>query len=207
MLDKKCIAGVVLAGGKGARMGFRDKPLLSVRGKPLIEYVIEQARPQVAQLLISVNHNKAAYDYLGYPLVDDTQQAYAGPLLGIYSAMRWLSLQAPAGQYSHLACFAGDVPFFPAELISRLGQALVQESVQLAVSKSLGQVQPLFSLWSVELLATLQQAIAERLFGPKLVMSRIPHALVTFPAATAHEFSNINTPEDLAALERLLAAG
>ena len=45
------ITGVVLAGGQGSRMGGVDKGLQVLRGKPMVQWVIERFAPQVDELL------------------------------------------------------------------------------------------------------------------------------------------------------------
>ena len=51
------ITGIVLAGGMGRRMGGVDKGLVELRGRPMVEWVVERLRPQVDELLINANQN------------------------------------------------------------------------------------------------------------------------------------------------------
>ncbi|HAJ76558.1 MAG TPA: molybdenum cofactor guanylyltransferase MobA, partial [Gammaproteobacteria bacterium] len=105
MIEKYQVVGVVLAGGKGSRMNFKDKALLNLGSMPLIEHVIANADSQVGQLVISVNRNPEKFQYLGLPLVADFDQAYAGPLVGICSALKWMSARGAEPGSSYLACF------------------------------------------------------------------------------------------------------
>lgn len=205
MLQKNTIAGVILAGGKASRMMFRDKPLLQLSGKSLIDHVVERAAPQVGQLLVSVNRNIQGYAYLQRPIVSDTGEPYRGPLVGIYSAMRWLDEPGRRGRYSHIACFPGDVPWFPGNVVNRLALALVEAGADLALCKTGGQLQPLFSLWSLSTLPILEDAIAKGLCGPKLILTKLETVEVQFGNNSQLDFKNINTPSDLSALENQLA--
>ena len=80
------ISAVVLAGGQGARIGGVDKGWLLLDERPLIQRVIERLLPQVDEIIISCNRNLAAYQALGFPVVQDQCADYRGPLAGIVSA-------------------------------------------------------------------------------------------------------------------------
>jgi len=69
------VTGVILAGGRGARMGGVDKGWVMVNGKPLIVSVVERFAPQVGQLLISANRNVERYAALGIVVEDDAADA------------------------------------------------------------------------------------------------------------------------------------
>lgn len=201
---KTQICGVILAGGRGRRMGNTNKPLMPLGEGKLIDQVISRAAPQVTTLCLSVNHDRQAYGYLGLPMVPDHKHAYAGPLNGIVSAMGWLiDEQAIAPVSGLLACFPGDVPWFPADLVDRLLERMLQEQADLVLVEADGQLQPLFSLWRLSLLPQLQQALDEGLYGPKLVLPRIEHALLKLQAASEKEFLNINTVELLELAQKL----
>lgn len=203
MISKAAIASVILAGGKASRMKHQDKSLMLLSGKPLIDHIVELAAPQVAKLVISVNHNLSEYSYLSLPLIADRVKAYGGPLVGIYSAMCWLDEQRPRSVYSHIACFPGDTPAFPTDLVSKLGRALEQSGAQVALCRTHGQLQPLFSLWSLATQPIISAAITENLCGPKLILPRLDTVEVQFELSSPADFANINTPEDLLAMERL----
>ena len=65
------ICGVILAGGRGRRLGERDKGLITVQGHPLVEHVIAALAPQVNGIVINANRNRSLYERYGYPVVDD----------------------------------------------------------------------------------------------------------------------------------------
>jgi molybdopterin-guanine dinucleotide biosynthesis protein A len=203
MITRDAIAGIVLAGGKASRMQYRDKALLPLHGHSLIERVVTLASPQVNELLISVNRQPEKYAFLHLPLIPDHEQPFAGPLLGIDSGMRWLAANRN-GRYTHLACFAADVPRFPETLVSTLAAQLEQSAAQLAVCVCDDQIQPLFSLWSLECQPVIADAIADGLYGPKLVLPGLSSVEVTIERQHAADFYNVNSEENLTALTDVL---
>lgn len=204
MIEKKQIAGVILAGGKASRMNYQDKALITLGTKPLIEYVISNASSQVSRLVISVNRNPEKFHYLGFPLLPDYDQAYAGPLLGICSAMRWMIAEGADVNRNYLACFPADVPWFPETLIHDLAQAITDSDYKVAWSEYNGQVEPLFSLWSLASLPNIELAIDRGLFGPKLIMSELANILVSFQPTDARYFLNINSEDALRIAQEML---
>lgn len=204
MINRESIAGIILAGGKASRMNYRDKALLPLLGPTLIERVIALAGPQVDELLISVNRQPEKFAFLDLPLIPDHELPFAGPLLGIHSAMRWLAEHRAAARHTHIACFAADVPRFPEDLVTALATGLEQAGAQLAVCRCEQQIQPLFSLWSLDCLPVIAQAIEEGLYGPKLMLPRLPSIEVDIPRQHAADFYNVNSEENLTELTELL---
>src|SRR5690606_31281849 len=82
-MSERQITGVILAGGRARRMGGRDKGLLPLAGRPMVEYVLEALRPQVDAVLISANRHQAEYGRYGHPVVTDDTDDYPGPLAGM----------------------------------------------------------------------------------------------------------------------------
>ena len=78
---------LILAGGRGQRMGGRDKGLISWRGKPLIQWLCDAARPVTDDLLISCNRNHDAYAEHADRLVCDDDDTFPGPLAGIRAGL------------------------------------------------------------------------------------------------------------------------
>lgn len=76
---------IVLAGGNSSRMGV-DKALLPLRGRPLIENVVERLRPHFRQVLIAAN-DKDKFAFLELDVVPD-EVGGAGPLMALVSALR-----------------------------------------------------------------------------------------------------------------------
>ena len=187
------ITGVILAGGQGRRMGGVDKGLRELRGKPMIEWVLERFAPQVDAVLINANQNLERYARFGYPVVTDEIGGYAGPLAGLQSALR-------AARHPLLATVPCDSPFLPADLVARLVAALQARPAQLAVARTGDQPHPVFCLCRCDVLPHLTQFMAGG--GRKIDAwyATLRVAEVAFDDE-ADAFSNINTPEELSAFE------
>ena len=174
---------LLLAGGRGQRMGGADKGLLDWRGKPLIAWLHELTRPLTDDLIISCNRNQSAYRAYADQLVSDAENDFPGPLAGIRAGL----LQA---RHSHLLVLPCDAPLMDRVLLESLLDAACERPVVLAQGE---QWQPLFSLWPSTLLADLEAAWHAGQRSP-LSFLRSMHALKLEVAADDPRLSNLNTP-------------
>ncbi|MBI3571705.1 MAG: molybdenum cofactor guanylyltransferase [Gammaproteobacteria bacterium] len=186
------ITGVILAGGRGSRLGGVDKGLVRLHGRPLIEHVIDALRPQAGKLMISANRNQDVYASYGFPVIADVMGDYDGPLAGMLSAMR-------CADTSYVFTVPCDVPVPPANLVERLVTTMTMMRRELCIASCAGQVQPVFALMSRALADRLQEYLVAGERGVENWMRRQQAALADFPDHDA--FTNINTPEDLRRLE------
>lgn len=185
------ITGVVLAGGQGRRMGGVDKGLQLLRGKAMVQHVIERFAPQVDELLINANQNIEQYQSLGYRVIPDAIGGFAGPLAGLH---RGLS-EATQGLVATAPC---DSPFLPADLIARLYAALSEHQAELTVAKTGDQPHPVFCLCRKSVLPGLTAFMESGGRKIDLWYSKLKIVEVQFEDE-AEAFSNINTREELAA--------
>lgn len=190
------ITGVILAGGQGSRMNHQDKPLLELGGRPLISHIIDNARSQVDQLLINVNRNMEEYLRFGYPVIGDGSERYTGPLAGVLAAMKWCEQQNQGS--GMIACFPGDVPWFPPDHVERLAAALLSSQSETAWLCTDGQMQPLFSMWSTHLRSRLETALQRGVYSPMQFILSTRHMMLKIDKGPVDHFLNINSPEDLA---------
>lgn len=196
MLARKSVAGIVLAGGRSSRMNGENKALLQLAGKTLLARAVERLRLQVEAL--AINSNVALPDN-GYPVIADTVTGYAGPLAGILTGMAWANDQ----QLSHIVTVACDTPFFPADLVNRLGSAL-RGSGTIALAASAGRLHPVFGLWPVQLAEDLSNYLESDARRSVLTFAeRHGFETVAFDFDAFDPFFNINTRQDLAEAERL----
>lgn len=188
MLSRQ-ITGVILAGGLGRRMGGVDKGLQELRGQPLVAWVVERFGPQVDELLINANQNSERYAAFGHRVVPDRIPAFAGPLAGLHAALT-------AAHHPLLVCVPCDSPFLPADLVSRLLQALTASGVDLAVARSGEQSQPVFCLCRREVLPSLGEFLGgggRKVEEWQATLRRIEVAFDDQPEA----FENLNTRAQL----------
>jgi molybdenum cofactor guanylyltransferase len=185
------VTGIVLAGGRGRRMGGVDKGLTLLQGKPLVQWVLERLAPQVQEVLINANQNLADYEALGWRVVPDSIGDFAGPLAGLQSGLA-------AARHELVVCVPCDSPFLPLDLVRRLANARAQTASDLAVAKTGQQPHPVFCLCRRDLLPHLS-GFLER--GGRKIDAWYAALKVVEVAFDdeAEAFSNINTREELAA--------
>ena len=187
------VAGLILAGGRARRMGGQDKGLTPLAGKPMIEHVLKRIRPQVDDVVISANRNAERYAGYGHRVIGDVLGDYSGPLAGMLSAL--LAVRQP-----WLAVVPCDSPLLPDDLVERLLRSAVAESAELAVAHDGTRLQPVFALLHRSLLSPLRDFLEGG--GRKVDTWYAQHRMATTDLSDHPEaFSNINTPEDHAALE------
>jgi len=188
------ITGVVLAGGKGRRMGGVDKGLQRFRGRTLIDLVLERMRPQVMEILINANQNRERYETYGYNVVGDLFSGYAGPLAGLHSALT-------AASHDLVLTVPCDSPFLPMDLAERLETARRTQSADIAVARTGRQAHPVFCLVQRKLLPHLTSFLDDG--GRKIDawyadLNVVEVAFDDQPEA----FTNFNTLEEMLAAER-----
>jgi molybdopterin-guanine dinucleotide biosynthesis protein A len=191
---RSLVTGVILAGGQGRRMGGVDKGLKLLRGKPMVEWVIERFAPQVDEILVNANQNADAYGRYGHRVIPDAIGGFAGPLAGLH---RGLSEAA----HDLVATVPCDSPFLPSDLIARLRRALDERSAQLAVARTGDQPHPVFCLCRTSVLPGLTRFLESG--GRKIDAwySVLEVVEVAFDDE-AEAFSNINTESELRNFER-----
>jgi len=194
-LSKFHINGVILAGGKGTRMHFQEKPLLMVGQKRVIDWILQAASSQVENLVLNINRETEQYVSLGLPMVTDATGVDGGPLAGIYAAMCWNSEVHP--ESTHLACFPGDVPWFDANYVQRSMQMMAREHTQIGWLQTHLQRQPLFSVWEMTLAPVLKDALCRGVYSPMSFIQSQRNSMVLITDTHQGHYWNLNTPEDL----------
>jgi molybdopterin-guanine dinucleotide biosynthesis protein A len=175
-------------------MGSVDKGLRELRGKPMVAWVLERLAPQVDEILINANQNLDTYAKFGHRVIPDAIGGFAGPLAGLHCGLS-------AALHPLVATVPCDSPFLPMDLIDRLHGQLDAQQAQIAVARTGDQPQPVFCLCRRSVLDHLEQFLKSG--GRKIDAwyATLKVAEVAFDDEAA-AFSNINTPEELAAFER-----
>lgn len=189
--DRPGVTGIVLAGGRGQRMGGVDKGLVLLGSRPMVQRVIERFAPQVDELLIVANRNADRYAGFGHRVVPDAITDFAGPLAGLHRGM----LEATTELVCTVPC---DSPFLPADLVSRL-RTPVMAGADLAVAAADARQQPVFCLCRRSLLPQLEAYLASGQRRFDAWYGALRAATVVFEDAAA--FANINTPDELRTLD------
>lgn len=187
------ITGLILAGGRGARMGGADKGLVPFRDRPLIAHAIECLTPQVAGLMISANRNRERYRAFTPRVFSDVAgSAFPGPLAGIEAGLA----HAPTPWLAVVPC---DAPQLPRTLVARLSDAVNERGVAAACARVDGRLQPVFCLLSVALLVPLRQHLARGGRAVHAWLAEVGAVAVDFDDASA--FRNLNTGTALTDVE------
>lgn len=195
------ITGLILAGGRGSRMGGADKGLQNHRGLPLALHALLRLGPQVGPMMVNANRNLGAYEAMGVPVWPDAMAGgaladYPGPLAGFLAGLEHC-------ETAYLVTVPCDTPNFPTDLVARLATALVAEDAQIAIAATLegGQVQPqpVFCLMD----ATLIESLVAYTHSGRRKIDRWAglHRCATVVFDDAEAFFNANTPEDLQRLQ------
>ena len=200
------ITGLILAGGRGSRMGGIDKGLQNFRGMPLALQTLMRLQLQslpLQEILINANRNLAAYESLGVPVWPDSIDGYAGPLAGFLTGLE--RCETPL-----LLTVPCDTPLFPLDLVERLYKAMGEQDADLAMAAATEadgavRAQPVFCLLKTELLESLVKFTQSG--GRKIDAWTGQHrcAIVPFdlPDDSAQAFANANTLAELLQLESL----
>ena len=199
------ITGLVLAGGRGSRMGGVDKGLQNHLGMPLALHCLLRLQLQVGSAMVNANRNLGAYESMGVPVWPDTQADFAGPLAGMLVGLE--HCETP-----WLVTVPCDTPNFPLNLVERLAAAAQAEGADIAMAATrepaleaganaaaqgqpVVQVQPVFCLLKASLLESLQAFLdsGQRKIDRWTAQHRCATAVFDDSAA----FFNANTVEEL----------
>ena len=199
-IAKHLITGLILAGGRGIRMGQVDKGLQHFRNSPLAHHVLRRLSPQVGGVIINANQNIAVYKNFGVPVWSDQIDGFAGPLAGIQTGLA--HCETP-----YLLSVPCDCPFLPENLATRLSEALMNNNADAAIAITrtnecgINRLQrhPVFSLIKVSSLANLTDFLS--IGGRKVDMWLQQHSTVDVLFEDNSSFLNINTLQDLRQFE------
>ena len=174
------VSAIILAGGQSRRM-HREKSLLSVNGRTLIETVLTQIDPHFSEIIISVDA-KEKFAFLNLPIIEDEMPGQ-GPLMAIMSALR---VSAHAISFI-LAC---DIPF--------IHIPFMQEILSLAQTHDIvvpryrdGKFEPLFATYNRCIIPVIEKQIKK---GDRKISSLFPLCRTKFVAMDRQKwFRNLNT--------------
>jgi molybdopterin-guanine dinucleotide biosynthesis protein A len=195
-ISRDDITGLILAGGRGSRMGGVDKGLQNHQGTPLAMHALLRLGPQVGALMINANRNLGAYEAMGAPVWPDALPDYPGPLAGFLAGLE--HCETP-----YLVTVPCDTPGFPIDLVEKLAAALEADGADIAMAATTEdgeqQVQPVFCLLKASLMESLVRftQTGQR----KIDRWTAQHRCVEVPFDDAKAFFNANTPADLQQLQ------
>jgi molybdopterin-guanine dinucleotide biosynthesis protein A len=184
------VIGAVLAGGAGTRLGTGSKASAQLAGRPLVSYPLEALGQVCERVAVVCKRSTSLPGELGAERWDEPDEP-RHPLTGIVYALE------RAGE-PVMVC-AGDMPFVTPDACRSLLTAPVKAAAVLAAAE--GVLQPVFGIYAPAALETLRAA------PPDAPLTRTVEGLdparVALPARVVR---SVNTPEELAEAERVLAA-
>lgn len=207
VIESADITAVILAGGRGSRMGGVDKGLQNFNGMPLALQTVTrlQIGGGVAEIMVNANRNLGAYESFGYPVWPDTQADYPGPLAGFLTGLE--HCETP-----YLLTVPCDTPLLPLDLASRLAKGLDAQQADIAMAcapeedaqgKLQMRTQPVFCLMKISLMESLLTFMTGG--GRKIDAWTQQHKTVEVLFDQAHDdpkaFFNANTLGELQKLE------
>lgn len=190
--------GVILAGGRGRRMGGRDKAFVTLAGRPMISHVIDRFGPQLGHLAINSNGDPSLFT-TPQPILTDSIDDHPGPLAGILAAMDW----ARTLKSDWVVTVATDTPFLPLNLVDRLIRAQNASRAPIVLAETPSGVEPVVGLWYTQLANPLRGSIQT---GTRKVTDFTEEKDAVSAVFAAEDFFNVNTPEDLETAEARLRA-
>jgi molybdopterin-guanine dinucleotide biosynthesis protein A len=204
-ISSQDITGIILAGGRGTRMGGVDKGLQNFNGMPLALQALMRLSPQVADVMVNANRNLSAYESFGSAVWPDASSDFAGPLSGFLVGLE--RCETP-----YLVTVPCDCPRFPLDLVDRLSNALQEAQADIAMASALEtqddgsqslRTQPVFCLLRADLLESLVKFTHAG--GRKIDAWTAQHKTVEVPfdkpTDDPRAFFNVNTLQELQALE------
>ncbi|HEV7577688.1 MAG TPA: molybdenum cofactor guanylyltransferase MobA [Caldimonas sp.] len=197
MIDTSHITGLILAGGRGSRMGGVDKGLQAHLGMPLAMHALLRLAPQVGEVMINANRNLGAYESMGVPVWPDVLPDYPGPLAGFLTGLEHCATP-------YLATVPCDSPLFPADLVARLAARLDADDAEIAMAATREdgelRLQPVFCLMR----ATVMESLVRFTTGGRRKIdawtATLRQVAVEFDDAQA--FVNANTLAELRQLQQ-----
>ncbi|MCB1758247.1 MAG: molybdenum cofactor guanylyltransferase [Gammaproteobacteria bacterium] len=188
------ITAVILAGGRGKRMGGADKGLVDLNGRCLIEHLLHAIEPQVGAVMINANRNLERYRAFGKPVFEDSMPDYQGPLAGFSQA--FARIDTP-----YLLTLPCDAPLLPDNFVARMAAALEAEQADIAAAYDGERLHSIHALMKRALAGDLERYLAGGDRKIELWYRRHRLALVDFSDCPS-AFRNINTDQERASLQR-----
>ena len=178
---------LLLAGGRGQRMGGQDKGLVEWQGEALIAHLQRKVRPLTDDLIISCNRNRERYAAYADQLVSDEEEDFPGPLAGILAGLK-------AARLPHLLVLPCDVPRIDAALLHDMRATAGQFPDKPLMLRHDDHWEPLLCVIPVARLPAFETAWNAGERSPGRVMRNLGATALQCPDNDPR-LANLNTPE------------
>lgn len=175
---------VILAGGQGKRVGYRQKALMPYQGQSLLSSILQCLTPQGVPIWLNVNADDSQYKAYQLPLFSDNYQGFLGPLAGMQAAWQWV-------ESDWIVFVPCDNPSLPRQLIERLMQTYQQQPAPLIAVHDGERIQPLYLLMHRSMSPMLEKAIKNTHLSVFRWIQENPHSVADFSKEN-QLFQNLN---------------
>ena len=188
------ILGIILAGGKSSRFG-EDKSTAKLGNKTLLDHTVSKIENEFNEILVISNNKDLNFKNNKIHLVEDCIKGQLGPLVGILTAMKWVTKNKK--NYKWIGSFPCDTPFFDIKLISELKIKVKETSKKLIFLNSNKKRHNIFGLWSLDLIEILEKDIKNSFRKVELWADKVGYENININEEKFDRFLNINTKKDL----------
>lgn len=193
----RVIPAVILAGGRGSRMGG-GKAARMLDGKPLIEHMLNKAGFYSDIIAVAGARRGDMECPPNVTFLADEDDG-AGPIAGLASALAF----AASGGNDLVLTLPCDTPFLPDNLLHKLQTAMGDAHV--AIPHCQGGLHPACGLWRVHAAKSLGVYLAQGRRSLIGFAEAVGFVAAEWMAEPFDPFFNINTPEELAAAEKIVS--
>ena len=188
------ILGIILAGGKSSRFG-EDKSTAKLGNKTLLDHTVNKIENEFNEILVISNNKDFNFKNNKIHLVEDCIKGQLGPLVGILTAMKWVTKNKK--NYKWIGSFPCDTPFFDIKLISELKIKVKETSKKLIFLNSNKKRHNIFGFWSLDLIEILEKDIKNSFRKVELWADKVGYENININEEKFDRFLNINTKKDL----------
>lgn len=185
---------LVLAGGRGSRMGGGEKAFLTLGTETFIARILRILRPHFDTLLVATSAPER-FAGLGDLVVADEREG-RGPLMGVYCGLK-------ASRSEHTFVTSVDTPLLSVELALFLREESSECDAHVPVWR--GKPEPLCAVYSRACIGPIEQTMDQGRvisFYPLVRVRLAEEAAVRAVDPRGRSFANVNTPQDLARIRR-----
>ncbi|MBU0768622.1 MAG: molybdenum cofactor guanylyltransferase [Proteobacteria bacterium] len=190
---KNKFTGVILAGGKNSRFSGKNKALVRIGGKRILDRIYE-VFTMLFDKIILVTNDPVQYMEWDFDIVTDIFPIRSS-LTGIHTGLFYIT--TPYAFF--VAC---DIPFIKKELIEILLDG-VEPGIDIVIPETSKGVEPLCSVYSKRCFKPIEEQLEkkslkiQRVFQ-KVRVKKIPEDILRTIDPDLVSLYNINTPDDLA---------
>jgi molybdenum cofactor guanylyltransferase len=196
------ISGVILAGGANKRFNNITKANILVGGKPIISRITDTLKDLFDEIIIVTNTPEKFEIPGNYKIVSD-QFVKAGPLGGIHAALKVSTKEA-------VFVFAGDMPLINKKIIVRQIDYYNSHKCDILVPRVKSFIEPLHAIYSLSLFKILEKYLTggrDKAVRSFFKVVDVKYMQLEDSEEVSNTFININYPDDIPIVEKILGSG